>query len=218
VRSSATLCSTSSPRSNAPLSQRGSLFVISGPSGVGKGTVVRRVLERVPGLVLSVSATTRRPRAGEREGVDYFFVDDAEFDRMIADGELLEWVEIYGHRSGTPARFIRERREAGGDVLLEIDVNGAGWVRKRDPEAVLIFLAPPSAQEQERRLRARGTEDPDLLARRLADAAWEVEQASWFDHVVVNDDLERATAQVAAIIAAHRTSSDASASEGSSPP
>jgi guanylate kinase len=210
-------CSTSSPRSNAALSQRGSLFVISGPSGVGKGTVVRRVLDRLPDLVLSVSATTRRPRAGERDGVDYFFVDDAEFDRMIADGELLEWVEIYGHRSGTPARFIRERREAGRDVLLEIDVRGAGWVRKRDPAAVLIFLTPPSAGEQERRLRARGTEDPELLARRLADAAWEVEQASWFDHVVVNDDLEGATAQVAAIIAGHRTSSHAS-SEGSPHP
>ena len=176
------------------------------------------MLERVPDLVLSVSATTRHPRPSEREGVDYFFVDDAEFDRMIADGELLEWVDIYGHRSGTPARFIEERRDAGSDVLLEIDVNGAGWVRKRDPGAVLVFLAPPSAQEQERRLRARGTEDPELLARRLADAAWEVEQASWFDHVVVNDDVERATAQVAAIIAAHRTSSDAPAPEGSAPP
>jgi guanylate kinase len=173
------------------------------------------VLERVPNLVLSVSATTRLPRPGEREGVDYFFVDDAEFDRMIADGELLEWVEIYGHRSGTPARFIREQREAGRDVLLEIDVNGAGWVRKREPEAVLIFLTPPSAEEQERRLRARGTEDPELLARRLADAAWEVQQASWFDHVVVNDDLDGATAQVAGIIAGHRPASDGSASDGS---
>jgi guanylate kinase len=162
-------------------------------------------LERVPDLVLSVSATTRRPRTGERDGVDYFFVDDQEFDRMIGDHELLEWVEIYGHRSGTPARFIREQRDAGRDVLLEIDVKGAAWVRKREPGAVLIFLEPPSRDELERRLRDRGTEDPQVLARRLEQAAWETQQASWFDHVVVNDDVERAAAQVAAIIAAHRT-------------
>jgi guanylate kinase len=164
------------------------------------------VREVVPGLALSVSATTRRPRPGERDGVDYFFVSDAEFDRMIRDHELLEWVDIYGHRSGTPARFIEEQRDAGRDALLEIDVNGAGWVRKREPGAVLIFLAPPSQEELERRLRERGTEDPALLERRLAQASREMEQASWFDHVVVNDDVERATAEVAAILAGHRAS------------
>jgi guanylate kinase len=174
---------------------------------VGKGTVVRRVLQALPGdLVLSTSVTTRRPRRGERQGVDYFFVNDDEFDRMIRDGELLEWVEIYGHRSGTPAGFVRAERDAGRDVILEIDVNGAGWVRKREPDAVLVFLAPPSPEEQERRLRARGTEDRDLLARRLEQAAWEMEQAPWFDHVVVNDDVERATQRLAAIIAGQRGS------------
>jgi guanylate kinase len=171
--------------------------------------VVRRVLQLVPdNLVLSVSATTRAPRPGERDGADYFFVDDAEFDRMIADGELLEWVEIYGHRSGTPAVSLARERDEGRDVLLEIDVNGAGWVRRREPEAVLIFLAPPSAAELERRLRERGTEDPEVLSRRLEQAAWEMEQAPWFDHVVVNDDVERASAEVAAIIAGHRAGSD----------
>lgn len=150
--------------------------------------------------------TTRRPRPGEREGADYFFVDDAEFDRMIRDRELLEWVQIYGHRSGTPAAPLRAERDAGRDVLLEIDVTGAGWVRKREPDAVLIFLAPPSAEEQERRLRERGTEDIDVLTRRLEQAAWEMEQAAWFDHVVINDDVERAAAEVAAIIAAHTAS------------
>jgi guanylate kinase len=157
-------------------------------------------------LVLSISVTTRRPRPGEREGVDYFFVDDDEFDRMIRDGELLEWVEIYGHRSGTPAGFVRAERDAGRDVILEIDVNGAGWVRRREPDAVLVFLAPPSPDEQERRLRERGTEDWDLLSRRLEQAAWEMEQAAWFDEVVINDDVERATDRVAAIIAGHRGS------------
>ena len=156
-------------------------------------------------MVLSISATTRAPRPGEREGVDYFFVDDAEFDRMIADGELLEWEEIYGHRSGTPKAFVERERAAGRDVLLEIDVKGAGWVRKREPTAVLVFLKPPSPTELERRLRERGTEDPELLARRLHKAAWELDQAGWFNHVVVNDDVERATAQVAAIIRDHRT-------------
>jgi guanylate kinase len=125
---------------------------------------------------------------------------------MIRDAELLEWVEIYGHRSGTPAQFVRAERDAGRDVILEIDVNGAGWVRKREPDAVLVFLAPPTPEEQERRLRERGTEDRDLLARRLEQAAWEMEQAAWFDEVVVNDDLEGATDRVAAIIAGHRRS------------
>ena len=172
--------------------------------------MVGRVLERTPDdtVVLSVSATTRRPRPGERDGVDYFFVDDAEFDRMIRDRELLEWVEIYGHRSGTPAAFLNREREAGRDVLLEIDVKGAGWVRKREPEAVLIFLRPPSVEELERRLRERGTEDPDVLSHRLEEAAREMEQASWFDHVVVNDDLERATTEVTGILAGHRASAD----------
>jgi guanylate kinase len=202
---------TIGPRSNASPSERGNLFVISGPSGVGKGTVVRRVLDVVPDhVVLSVSATTRRPRPGERDGVDYFFVDDVEFDRMIADGELLEWEEIYGHRSGTPAAFLRRERDAGRDVLLEIDVKGARWVRKREPGAVLIFLAAPSLDELERRLRERGTEGAAPLARRLQQAAWEMEQAAWFDHVVVNDDVDRATAQLAAIIAGHRPSSEGS--------
>jgi guanylate kinase len=169
------------------------------------------VLERAPaGVVLSVSATTRAPRPGERHGVDYFFVDDAEFDRMVDEVELLEWVEIYGHRSGTPSTFVEAERGAGRDVLLEIDVSGAGWVRKREPSAVLIFLRPPSAEELERRLRALGTEDPELLARRLEQAAWELEQAEWFDHEIVNDDVERATAQVTAIIQAHRAASTAS--------
>jgi guanylate kinase len=178
--------------------------VISGPSGVGKGTVARRLLELVPDLVLSVSVTTRRPRHGEADGVDYFFVSDERFDRMADAGELLEWAEIYGHRSGTPAAFLTTMRDRGRDVLLEIDVQGARWVRKRDPNAILVFLSPPSADEQRRRLRKRGTEDEQLLSRRLEKAGWEMEQAAWFDHVVVNDDADRAAAEVAGIIRASR--------------
>jgi guanylate kinase len=180
--------------------------VIAGPSGVGKGTVVRTVRSRVPGdLVLSVSATTRPPRAGEVDGIDYFFVDAAGFDRMVADGEMLEWAEVFhGHRYGTPAGPVELHRDAGRDVLLEIDVEGARWVRERAPDAVLILLEPPSRGELERRLRSRGTESDASIEERLAKAAWELEQRDLFDHAIVNDDVERASSQVAAIIEASR--------------
>jgi guanylate kinase len=178
--------------------------VIAGPSGVGKGTVVRRVMERVPGLFLSVSATTRRPRPSERDGVDYHFVSEEAFDHMVEDGELLEWAEIFGHRSGTPAEPVRRLLREGGDALLEVDVQGARQVKNALPAAVLIYLAPPSLAELERRLRSRGTEDEERMAGRLAKAEWELEQRSWFDHVVVNDDVEAASSQVAAIIQGSR--------------
>jgi guanylate kinase len=181
--------------------------VIAGPSGVGKGTVVRRVLARIPdGLELSISATTRPPRAAEADRVDYVFVDGAGFDRMIDDGEMLEWAEVFhGHRYGTPAGPVEEHLAAGRDVLLEIDVEGARQIRERAPGAVLILLEPPSLDELERRLRTRGTETDDSIAERLAKAEWELAQRDRFDHIVVNDDLERASSQVAAIIEASRT-------------
>ena len=186
--------------------------MIAGPSGVGKGTVVQRVRSRMPGdLVLSVSATTRPPRLGEVEGADYFFVDDAEFDRMVGDGELLEWAEVFhGHRYGTPAGPVERLRAAGRDVLLEIDVEGARWVHERAPDAVMILLEPPSREELERRLRSRGTESDASITERLAKADWELGQAPMFDHTVVNDDLERASAEVAAIIEASRARSASS--------
>lgn len=179
--------------------------MIAGPSGVGKGTVIREVLSRIPqGLVLSVSATTRDPRPGERDGVDYHFVSDDAFDQMIAGHELLEWAPIVGHRSGTPRTFVERELDAGNDVVLEIDVKGAEQVRRLQPDAVLVFLAPPSLAELERRLRGRETETEDRIAVRLETATWEMGQQDWFDHVVVNDDLEGASSQVAAIIEASR--------------
>jgi guanylate kinase len=146
--------------------------------------------------------TTRPPRSSEREGVDYRFVSEEAFDRMVASGELLEWAEIFGHRSGTPAEPVREAMAEGADVLLELDVQGARQVRRALPESVLILLAPPSVEELERRLRSRGTETEDLLARRLSKAEWELGERELFDHVVVNDDVERAADEVAAIIGA----------------
>ncbi len=159
-------------------------------------------------MALSVSVTTRPPRSTERDGIDYFFISDAEFDRMVAGGELLEWAEIVGHRSGTPAAFVRDRRTHGRDVLLEIDVEGARQVRERVPEAVLVFLEPPSMKELERRLRGRGTEDDERIEWRLRTARREMEQRSSFDYAVVNDDLDRASAEVAAIIDASRSASE----------
>lgn len=174
--------------------------MLAGPSGTGKGTVVSHLLRRDPSLVLSVSVTTRRPRPNEVDGVDYRFVSDDEFDRLVADGALLEWAAIVGHRSGTPSGPVEEVLASGRDVLLEIDVQGAGWVRRRSPDAVLIFLAPPSLEELERRLRSRGTETEDRLRARLARAREELAEAGAFDHVVVNDDVDRAVDEVAAIL------------------
>jgi guanylate kinase len=193
---------------NKPVIRTGRLFVLAGPSGVGKGSIVRRLVARDPeGLSLSVSVTTRPPRPGEVDGVDYFFVDDDAFDRMIEAGELLEWAEIVGHRSGTPRGFVEDRLAEGRDVILEIDVVGASQIREQIHGSVLIFIEPPSMEELERRLRGRGTETEERIRLRLEKAAWEMEQRDWFDHVVVNDDLERASAQVAAIIDASRSAS-----------
>jgi guanylate kinase len=180
---------------------RGRLIVIAGPSGVGKGSVVAELLSRNPGLELSVSATTRPPRPDEVDGVHYRFLDDAAFDRLIDDGALLEWAEVFGgRRYGTPAAPVAEARDAGRDVVLEIDVQGAAQVRDQAPDAVLVLLVPPSLGELERRLRGRATETETKLAERLAKAAWELQQAHWFDHVVVNDEVIRAADEVAAII------------------
>lgn len=186
------------------------MFVISGPSGVGKGTVVRRIRELRPDLVFSVSFTTRAPRPGEEDGVHYRFVSETEFDRMIEAGELLEWASVFGHRSGTSLSEVHGALADGRDVLKEMDVQGAAQIRERMPQAVLIFLAPPSDEELARRLRERGTEEGPALERRLAEARRELAQATWFDHIVMNDELEGAVGRVLAIIDAGRTGSTGS--------
>lgn len=183
---------------------RGLVVVLAGPSGVGKGAVHAGLHARVPDLVSSVSVTTRPPRPGEREGVAYRFVDDAEFDRMVAADELLEWATYTGHRYGTPREPVAAAVAAGAVTILEIDVQGALQVRASDPGALMVLLVPPSLAELERRLRSRGTETEEALARRLAVAETELAHAERFDHVVVNDDLEAAVAAVAEHIRAAR--------------
>jgi guanylate kinase len=168
--------------------------------------VVRALLEAGASLTFSVSCTTRLPRPGEVEGVHYRFVSEEAFERMIEAGEFLEWAEIFGHRYGTPLAGVTQARETGADVLLELDVQGARSVRERIPDAVLVFLRPPSEDELARRLRARGTEEGPDLDRRLAQARREMAEASWFDHVVLNDRIEDATREVLGIIDGTRRS------------
>jgi guanylate kinase len=180
------------------------LLVIAGPSGVGKGTIVRRLLERDPGLWLSVSANTRPPRPGETEGVDYLFVDRGAFEAMRDADGFLEWFEVYGELKGTPRGPVDAHLAAGADVLLEVDVQGALSVKEQFPDAVLVFVKPPSAEELRRRLLSRPSAVNEDIEARLAGAAAEEAQAGRFDAVVVNDDVDAAVAQVAGILAARR--------------
>ena len=178
----------------------GRLTVLSGPSGVGKGSVVQVLRSRHPDVWLSVSVTTRAPRPGERHGVEYFFVDQAEFDRMVAAGELLEHDAHMGASYGTPRRPVEEQLAKGVPVLLEIDMNGARQVRASMPDAQLVFLAPPTFDELARRLVGRGTEDPAKVRMRLDRARIELAAEDEYDVVVVNDDLEAAADRLVALI------------------
>jgi guanylate kinase len=182
----------------------GLVVVIAGPSGVGKGTVTARVLDALPEAEFSVSATTRAPRGGERDGVDYHFVDDRAFDAMVAGDALVEWAAYAGNRYGTPRGPLEEALARGAVVLLDIEVQGALQVKERLPEALLVFLTPPDMDELERRLRARATDAPEAVATRLARAREEMADVASFDLVVVNDDLDRCVAEVLAGIAAAR--------------
>jgi guanylate kinase len=181
------------------------LVVLAGPSGVGKGTIVERLLDRDLGLWKSISYTTRAPRPDEFDGVDYHFVTRAEFEALRDAGGFLEWFEVFGDLKGTPRAPVEERLAAGDDVLLEIDVQGALKVREVFPEALLVFVKPPSPEELRRRLTERGTESAEALDARLAAAAVEEAQAGKFDAVVVNHDLEQAVDQVAGILTCSRS-------------
>ncbi len=174
--------------------------MVSGPSGAGKGTLLARLLKLRPQLWESVSATSRAPRPGEREGVEYFFTTRKDFEAGIAAGDFIEYADVHGNYYGTPLSPIREHLDAGVDVVLEIDVQGAFQVRDKLPEARLVFIAPPSPEELERRLRGRGTDSPDSIATRLQNARAEMDAARGYDVVIVNDRLERATEELLAVL------------------
>ncbi|NJD26027.1 MAG: guanylate kinase [Betaproteobacteria bacterium] len=182
----------------------GNLFIVAAPSGAGKTTLVRLLLEREPGIRLSISFTTRAPRPGEQDGREYNFVTVDAFQGMISRGEFLEWAEVHGNYYGTSRTWIAGRLDAGDDVLLEIDWQGAQQVRAQFPAAIGVFVLPPSLEELARRLQGRGTDSAEIIARRLAVATAEMRHAGEFDYVIINDRLEQALADLCAVARAAR--------------
>lgn len=188
------------------MQERGILFILSGPSGAGKGTVCKALMERLPDICLSVSVTTRVPRDGEQHGVNYFFKTRAQFDEMAAQGDLLEWAEVYGNCYGTPRPFVEQKLDEGHDVLLEIDIQGAMQVKKTYPQGVFIFLIPPSAMELEARILGRGSETEASFRKRFGAAREELEMMEHYHYVVVNDVVEAACERILSIITAEHCS------------
>ena len=182
--------------------ERGQLIVLSGPSGVGKSTVIAELFSQRSNIYFSVSYTTRQPRVGEQDGVNYNFVDRAEFERMIADNELLEYAEYVNNYYGTSLKAIRDQLDAGHDVLLDIEVQGAAKVRERCPDALFIFIIPPSFEELSRRLHGRNTDSEDVIAGRLAKARQEFREIPKYDYLVINDKVANAVHEIEAILTA----------------
>lgn len=186
------------------MNKRGLLLVFSGPSGAGKGTVVKELLKQQPDLRLSVSATTRAPREGEVHGEHYFFLSKEEFQAQIAAGQMLEYAQYCGNYYGTPAAPIEQWQQAGQDVLLEIEIQGGGQVKEKRPDCVGIFLLPPSLEELEARLRSRGTEEEDAIRTRMETAREELAGAAAYDYAVVNEDIPETVQTIRAILAAEK--------------
>lgn len=187
--------------------KKGLLLVISGPSGVGKGTICKALFDRNPSMKFSVSATTRAQRKGETDGINYYFKTRAEFERMIENDEFLEYMLLFGtNYYGTPRQCVRDEIESGHDILLEIDVNGAMSVKQSYPEAVLIFIAPPAFSDLKSRLINRSSDSLESMATRLETARQEVNRMDSYDYVVVNDIVDKAVAQVEAIVTAEKLS------------
>jgi len=185
-----------------PAPKTGRLIVISGPSGVGKSSIVAGLLART-NAEFSISATTRRPRAGEQDGREYHFVDQAAFQKMIADGQLLEWAEVFGDYYGTPAEGVRRALAEGRSIILEIDVQGAIQVHRKLPQATFVLIVPPSGEELKRRLTGRASDTPEAMRRRLAEAETEMRiarESGIYNHTVVNNELNQATDEVTQIV------------------
>lgn len=182
----------------------GILFIITGPSGAGKTSILKRVMREVENLEFSVSYTTRPRRPGEVDGRDYFFVDEKRFKKMVEEGEFLEWAIVHGYYYGTSKKFVDERLEKNVDLLLDIDVQGALNVKRMDLDMVSVFIAPPSLEDLERRLRKRGTDSEYDLKKRLEDAKWELSKISEFEYLIVNDFLEKSVEKLKSIITAER--------------
>ncbi|MFD7521363.1 guanylate kinase [Paenibacillus chitinolyticus] len=187
---------------------RGILIVLSGPSGVGKGTVCSALRKLSPELVYSVSATTRKPREGEVEGVNYFFKSKDQFEQLIASDEMLEYAEYVGNYYGTPRRFVEETLASGKDVILEIEVQGALKVKEKFPEATFIFLIPPSLAELENRIVTRGTETNDIIRSRMSVAVDEIRLMRHYDYGIVNDEVHKACSKIQAILTAEHCKCD----------
>jgi len=187
--------------------KEGILFIVSGPSGVGKGTVINEVLKLVPDINLSISYTTRAPRKNETNGKEYFFVSEKEFTSMIERGEFLEWANVHGNLYGTPKRYIEEKLKNCEDVILEIDTQGARQVKKTFPDGVFIFILPPSIDELLRRLYKRGTESEEAIELRLSNAREELKEWKWYNYTVVNESVSMTGEIIASIIKAERCKS-----------
>ncbi|KFZ40611.1 MULTISPECIES: guanylate kinase [Thermoactinomyces] len=186
----------------------GLLVVISGPSGVGKGTVCKALREMMPELTYSISATTRSPREGEVDGVNYFFKSVQEFEKMIEEDELIEWAQYVGNYYGTPRHFVEETLAKGRDVVLEIEVQGAMQVKEKYPQGIFIFLVPPSFEELRQRIIHRGTESESVLNLRLEAASDELKQIDQYDYVVINDEVDKACERIRAIVMAEHCRTD----------
>ena len=183
------------------MNERGILIVVSGFSGAGKGTLMKRLLEKYEErYALSVSATTRQPREGERDGIEYFFKTKEEFEQLIEQGELLEYAQYVDNYYGTPVKYVRETMDKGKDIFLEIEVQGASQVKSKIPDALFIFLAPPSIADLKTRLRGRGTESDEVIESRIAKAKKEINMMHLYDYVVENDEVDKAVDRIKAII------------------
>lgn len=186
------------------MDRKGILFVISGPSGVGKGTIKDAVLEKIKDIKLSISVTTRAPRQGELDGREYFFASEEKFQDLLEKDQFLEWANVYSHKYGTPREYVMENLQNGQDVLIEIDIQGALQVKSKMPDGVFIFIAPPNTKELQARLYGRGKDSQESINERLAACEKEMEHMKYYDYVVINDVVKKAADKIEAIVVAER--------------